>query len=292
MELPETNHSTPKMDGLNRPNQSGSQPDSSRNHTPEIHPTPLPSRLVPAQQQGENDPAEPYEYVPGADSRPEGPARSYSNPNRPQSQKPTLKQSMQIRGRGQIEKWEEQSNKSKNPQKESFDALKKTQLPESHDPRAVAANLADEYLHIGAKLGSALWLIWGLICLLTLPAVIIGVGLIPGIVFNILLFSPKTVYRFSEILLDFVGVGEVMAAADEAGLGKVKITLKDWQKGLILLYDAIAAAIFAFMLFTILISVCYVTQPLVTQAGLKVASVVTGDSAYSSLSALCSSITN
>jgi hypothetical protein len=118
----------------------------------------------------------------------------------------------------------------------------------SKDPRAIAAGLADKYLHLGAKLGTLLWIVWGL-----LSVVIIG-----AIPFNILLFSPKSVYRLTEIILDFFGFGEALQAADEVGLDKINITLADWQKGIIVLYDIILFMLIVIFITTVFTSMCYV----------------------------------
>lgn len=161
----------------------------------------------------------------------------------------------------------------------------------AHDPRQFLADEVDKHLHLGAKLGTALWLVWGAIAFVSIPALVIGVGIIPAVIFNMLLVSPKAVYKFSEILLDFVGVGEAMQAADEAGIGKIKITLKDWQKGIILFYDILVILVLAMIIFTTLISICYVTQGVVVQAGLKVTSFVTGNNTYASIAAFCKTLT-
>lgn len=119
----------------------------------------------------------------------------------------------------------------------------------SGDPRAMAAQLADEHLGLGKKIGTAMWLIWGILSLVL-------IGAIP---FNILLFSPKSVYKLSEIILDFVGIGEELHAADKLGLDKVNITLTDWQKAIIILYDIILLMLVLIFLSSIAISLCYLS---------------------------------
>jgi hypothetical protein len=115
------------------------------------------------------------------------------------------------------------------------------------DPRNLVAQLADEHLHLGARLGTLLWMLWGLL----------SIAIVGAIPFNILLFSPKSVYRLSEIILDFVGIGEELHAADKMGLDKINITLADWQKAIIILYDIILLMIILVLLSSLAISLCY-----------------------------------
>jgi hypothetical protein len=162
-------------------------------------------------------------------------------------------------------------------------------LSKSRDPRQLGADLADKYLHVGSQLGFALFVVWGIIALATIPTLVIGVGLIPAAIFNMLLFSPKTVYRISEFILDFCGFGEVLQAADEVGLDKVTIKISDWQKGLILFYDIIVALVIILFISIVLISLCSVANSTVGKVAGKAASVVSPNSAYATISSFCSS---
>ena len=121
-------------------------------------------------------------------------------------------------------------------------------LASSKDPRAKAAEMADKELDLGPKIGTTLWLTWGLLSLVI-------VGAIP---FNILLFSPKAVYKLTEIILDFFGIGEEMHAADEMGLDKIKITVADWQKAFIIFYDILLFMLIILFITTVLTAMCYV----------------------------------
>lgn len=164
-------------------------------------------------------------------------------------------------------------------------------LQQSRDPRQAVADLADKYLNLGSEVGMLLFVIWGVLSFGTLPAVILGVGLIPGVIFNILLFSPKTVYRITEFILDFIPAADVaVEAVDELGLGKVDIKIKDWQKGLILAYDAIAAIIIILFVSTVLISLCTISSGTVTNVAGKVSDALSGTNTYASLNAFCSTL--
>jgi hypothetical protein len=121
-------------------------------------------------------------------------------------------------------------------------------LASSKDPRAKVAEMADKELDLGPKIGTTLWLTWGLLSLVL-------VGAIP---FNILLFSPKAVYKLTEIILDFFGIGEEMHAADEMGLDKIKIVVADWQKAFIIFYDILLFMLIILFITTVLTAMCYV----------------------------------
>jgi hypothetical protein len=160
-------------------------------------------------------------------------------------------------------------------------------LAQSKDPRQLAANLADKYLHVGSQLGFALFVVWGIIALGTVPAVLIGIGLIPTAIFNMLLFSPKSVYRLSEFILDFFGFGEVLQAADELGLSKLNITIADWQKALIVFYDIIVAIIIVLFISTIFISTCTIANSSIGTVVGKTASIVSANSGIAAISGFC-----
>ncbi len=102
-----------------------------------------------------------------------------------------------------------------------------------------AAGQALTDIGAGKALGDALFIIWGLLFFVA--------GLIPLlgffqaipilIIFNFLLISPKTVYRITELILDLVGVGEVLQTLDTAGVGKTKITIRTVEKAGIIIMD-------------------------------------------------------
>ncbi len=141
----------------------------------------------------------------------------------------------------QIKKTEGEQEDSSGP---SMQSLK--------DPRKMAADLADQYLHLGKKLGLLLFLIWeGSFAIGSIPLVITG---IPGLIMaNLLLVSPKLCYRITVWLLLLIpGVGEAVEAVDKVGLGKVHITVTPLQKIAIVITDLIwviaVLVIFSFIL--------------------------------------------
>ena len=110
------------------------------------------------------------------------------------------------------------------------------------DPRKLAAQMADKHLKLGEKIGTILWIVWLALSFVTaIPLIITGIPAL--MILNLMLYSPKLVYRISEIILDFVGVGEVLQAADQVGLDKTDIKIKPWQKTIIVALDSLLIAI-------------------------------------------------
>ncbi len=111
------------------------------------------------------------------------------------------------------------------------------------DPRKIVGDLADQYLHYGAIIGFALWAIWMTLAIGGLIPFLIP-GLICAVVLNVLLVSPKSVYRISKWILELVGVGEALTVVDTVGAAKADIRLAGWMKFTIIVYD-----LMLFMLF-------------------------------------------
>lgn len=125
------------------------------------------------------------------------------------------------------------------------------------DPRQLLANIADEQLGLGEKVGGLLWIIWGALTLvgaLSMPPIIGGLPFL--IVFNLLLVKPKWVYRLTVLILDLFGVGEALEAADKIGLDKVDIRIKAWQKLAIILVDIIYFMVIALVLYLLISGIC------------------------------------
>ncbi len=138
-------------------------------------------------------------------------------------------------------------NKSKDPAKKGADDKSvKSRVDDiadkakkaKDDPTQLAADLADEYLHLGTAMGTTLWYVWFASAVVSLfPFVVTA---IPGaIMFNLLLISPKLNYQITVWILDLVGIGEALQAANQMGLDKVDIKVAGWQKGFIIAYDVV-----------------------------------------------------
>jgi hypothetical protein len=133
------------------------------------------------------------------------------------------------------------------------------------DPRQFAANLADEYLHLGQAVGDILFVIWFTLAavgsLVGFLMVVIGFfleGLPLLIICNFLLFSPKTVYRLTVFLLAFIpAAGEVVEAVDKAGLGKVNIKVRPVEKVAILGLDLVIGFIILAVITFVTVVFCY-----------------------------------
>lgn len=108
------------------------------------------------------------------------------------------------------------------------------------DPRAMAAGLADKYLHLGQTLGHILFLTWVIITIL-LSLMFVLPGLIGIFMLTLLLISPKLNYRITvwilEIALDAFGVGEIITAVNQVGLTKLKIRINMLEVITIILID-------------------------------------------------------
>jgi hypothetical protein len=120
----------------------------------------------------------------------------------------------------------------------NLDVGKIADKAEHGDLRGAVGEAATE-LGVGKKIGDILFVIWGLMFFLSGAMPLLGLfNAIPFfLIFNLLLFSPKTVYRITEFILDAVGVGEILQAADKAGLGKTKITIRGFEKAGIIILD-------------------------------------------------------
>lgn len=159
----------------------------------------------------------------------------------------------------------DENGKSKNDNLSKAKSLlkKSTDIKDSlssgkKDPRQVAAQLADEYLGLGRKTGHLLYVIWQVAAVAGWMPPLFIAG-IPGLIMlNLLLVSPKLVYKITVYILILIpGVGEVAKSIDEAGLNKVKITLSGLEKAAIIFTD-IAVAILIFIIVAFIYSVfCY-----------------------------------
>lgn len=114
---------------------------------------------------------------------------------------------------------------------------------------------------VGEKIGTLLWVIWGLLALIGLLGLITLVG-IPGailtaIVFNGLLISPKLVYKLTVLILELVGVGEVLNVLDSTVIDENKIKIGGVQKLSILLFDLLFIIIVAGMIVLFLYISCW-----------------------------------
>jgi len=119
------------------------------------------------------------------------------------------------------------------------------------DPRGAVGEIATQ-IGVGKKFGHILFAVWGILFFLSGAIPIVGLfnASITFIIFNLLLFSPKTVYQITELILDLVGVGEVLQGLDKVGLSKTKITIAGWEKIAIIVMDVgffIWHLIFVFM---------------------------------------------
>lgn len=109
------------------------------------------------------------------------------------------------------------------------------------DPKQAAAQLADQALGAGTHIGDILFIIWGLLFLAGGIVPILGLfnAIGAGVVFNLLLISPKTVYRLTELILDLVGFGEALQVLDKFGLSKTDIHLRGITKVGVVMVDII-----------------------------------------------------
>ncbi|HEY4506436.1 MAG TPA: hypothetical protein VJJ24_03255 [Candidatus Paceibacterota bacterium] len=141
------------------------------------------------------------------------------------------------------------------PQRVDGRTLKKA----TRGPRKMVADMVDERLKIGEKIGSLLWLIWMILTVIGFIGSFITFG-ITGLmvlpVLNLLLVSPKLVYKITILILDFVGVGEVLTVINKIGLDKVKIVVAGWQKATIIALDAVVITIYALVISLMISTTC------------------------------------
>lgn len=145
------------------------------------------------------------------------------------------------------------SNKE-NPEQESLaqrlkpDTKKLVHDATHGDPRQVVGDLADQYLHAGRRMGDILFLVWGLLSIITLPTIIGGIFSL--MMLNLLLVSPNTNFRITrwllEFILDFFGVGEVLTVAMQFGVTKIDVKINFIEKlGIIFIDVAIFVILIA-----------------------------------------------
>jgi hypothetical protein len=153
------------------------------------------------------------------------PANS-TNPSRK-----TLNQNSDVNSK--VQKAKERLVKASKNNNEAHNSLNPVGSLKNADPRSKVADAADEYIHLGRKIGYILTLTWIIITvilttLLYLPG-IIGVAML-----ILLLVKPQWNYRITvwilEGVLDFFGVGEVLTAINQFGFTKVKIELNFIEK--------------------------------------------------------------
>lgn len=158
------------------------------------------------------------------------------------------------------------------------------------DPRKMVGKLADKYLGLGEKIGTLLWIIWGILAILgALAGLIIG-GLPVILIFNLLLVKPKWVYQLTLLILDLIGVGEALQIAGRFGLDQVDIRLKSWQKASIVIFDVILIFIIIFIIYVIISVACAPFGGTVSTAAAAVADFVTGNNVFGVLNSFCAEI--
>lgn len=105
--------------------------------------------------------------------------------------------------------------------------------------QAVSKKIQDLQDKEGRLIGFGLWLIWGLLSLVSLillPTIIAPLLIIT--IFNLLLVSPRLVYVITEFILDLVAVGEVLQGLSKSGLiDKSTIAIGGFEKTTIILFD-------------------------------------------------------
>jgi hypothetical protein len=106
----------------------------------------------------------------------------------------------------------------------------------------IAAKIDKAQQDIGRLIGFLLWLIWGLLAIvgliisITITGVLFGAPVI--FIFNLLLISPRLVYRLTVWILDLFGIGESLQAAEKSGaIDKRKIRIGGFEKITIVLFD-------------------------------------------------------
>lgn len=136
----------------------------------------------------------------------------------------------------------------------NLDVGKIASKAKSGDIKGAVGEAATE-LGVGKKAGDLLFIVWGILSLTVFVPP--WVGLVFLAVFNVLLVWPKGVYKLTEYILDFTPARAAVKVLDETGLSKTKITVRGWEKALIILLDLVVACYFLMMAFTIMYAVCY-----------------------------------
>ncbi|HMR55100.1 MAG TPA: hypothetical protein PKD34_00710 [Candidatus Doudnabacteria bacterium] len=96
----------------------------------------------------------------------------------------------------------------------------------------------------GRLIGFLLWVIWGLLAIAGAIISITIVGAVLGglviLIFNLLLVSPRLVYRLTVWILDLFGIGEFLQGAEKSGLiDKHTIRIGGFEKTTIILFDLV-----------------------------------------------------
>jgi len=94
----------------------------------------------------------------------------------------------------------------------------------------------------GRLIGFLLWVIWGLLSIAGLIVSISIVGIVIAapviLIFNLLLISPRLVYRLTVWILDLFGIGEFLQGAEKSGIiDKHTIRIGGFEKTTIILFD-------------------------------------------------------
>lgn len=162
------------------------------------------------------------------------------------------------------------------------------------DPRKMLAQVADEQFGLGEKIGTLLWAIWGVLAIAGVIVSLTLVGLVAGlpviIIFNLLIVKPKWVYQLTLFILDLVGVGEAIQVAGKAGLDKVNIRLKNWQKISIIILDIVFVIGMVLVMYSIVSNFCSHFGGIVTSIAAAAADWWYGTKNFSQANDFCAQI--